>query len=351
MRTLVVADHYIPAVTYTDALHAELGPDELDLQTVMWEGTKDEQHEIQQQMEWHGASSVAAPAQLVEAVADVEVLAAHFAPITAGLIESARHLRAVVLARAGTENVDLDAATRAGVLVANVAGRNATGVAELSIGLMLAEGRDIARADASVKAGGWRKSFPGPPIEIGGSTVGLVGFGHVGRHLAGRLRGFGVRLLVADPYADAGELSLMEAERVDLDTVFARSDFVSVQARVTPETTRFVGAAQFALMKPTAYFVNVGRSRLVDYDALQAVLVAGRIAGAGLDVYDDEPLPPQHPLRALDNVTLTTHFAGDTEATVARSGRLVAAAVAEYVRTGTLATACNADALARRLPD
>jgi len=341
MHTLVVADHYIPADAYTSALAGELGADFGPVETVKWGGTKEEQHHLQQRMEWDGPNAVDPPSELLERVADVEVIVLHFAPIGAAVLAAAPRLRAVVVARAGVENVDLEAATAAGVVVANVAGRNASGVAELSIGLMLSEGRDIARADASIKTGGWRAQFPGPFTEIGGSTVGLVGFGHVGHHLAARLAGFGVRLLVADPYADPAAVAGYGGEVVPLDEVFRQADFISVQARVTPETQRFIGASQFALCKPTAYFVNVGRSRLVDYDALLDALTSGKIAGAGLDVYDSEPLPADSPFRSLDNVTMTTHFGGDTLTTISRSGALVAAAVAEFARTGKLGGAVN----------
>jgi len=150
-----------------------------------------------------------------------------------------------------------------------------------------------------------------------------------------------VRLLVADPYADPAAIASYGGETVALDEVFRQADFISVQARVTPETQRFIGAAQFALCKPTAYFVNVGRSRLVDYDALLHALTSGQIAGAGLDVFDSEPLPADNPFCSLDNVTMTTHFGGDTLTTVDRSGRLVAAAIAEFSRTGRLDGAVN----------
>ncbi|HEY6738500.1 MAG TPA: NAD(P)-dependent oxidoreductase, partial [Actinopolymorphaceae bacterium] len=225
------------------------------------------------------------------------------------------------------ENVDVDTAAARAVKVIPVHGRNASAVAELAIGLMLSEARDIARADASVKHGGWRKDFGGPGDEIGGSTVGLIGFGHVGRELAKRLRGFDVRLLVADPYVDNETLALHHAERTDLDSLFRQSDFVHVVARLTSETERMVTARHFELMKPTAYFVNTARSRLVDNDALYEALAAQRIAGAALDVFDTEPLPAESPWRTLDNLTFTTHFGGDTLTTNLRSARLVAEAI------------------------
>jgi D-3-phosphoglycerate dehydrogenase len=174
----------------------------------------------------------------------------------------------------------------------------------------------------------------------------MVGFGHVGKVFAQRVAGFGCRLLAYDPYTPDAALAASGVERaVDLNHVFVDGDFVLVQARLTPETSRFIGEAQFRLMKPTAYLVNVSRSRLVDYDALYAALASGRIAGAGLDVFDDEPLPPDSPWRTLDNVTITTHFGGDTEDTNTTSARLVADAVLELARTGRVSHAVNATAL------
>ncbi|MEU8824594.1 2-hydroxyacid dehydrogenase [Streptomyces sp. NPDC048636] len=347
MRVLVVGDHFIPSACYVEALAEvsgrETGPGIGPVREVDWSGTKAEQHTAQQEMELRGPGAVPLPGEIVEALGDTEVLVVHFAPVSAELLRSAPKLRAVCVARTGLENVDVAAATGRGVAVVPVHGRNASAVAELALGLMLAEARDIARADASVKAGGWRKDFGGPGDEVGGSTVGMVGMGHVGRELADRLRGFDVRVLVHDPYVPDAVLERHGAERAtDLDTVFRESDAVHVFARLTPETERFIGRRQFALMKPTAYFFNTARSRLVDTDALYEVLVAGRIAGAGLDVHDEEPLPATSPWRTLDNVTLTTHYGGDTVTTNVRSARLVAEVIAELAATGRCPGAVNA---------
>lgn len=343
-RVLAVGDHFIAAGLYADALRA-IDP-AADVRLVDWAGDKSAQHHAQQQMEWHGVTAAPVPAEVIDAVGDAEVLALHFAPVPAVLLDAGTSLRAVVVARAGLENVDVDAASRNGVAVCGVAGRNASGVAELALGMMISEGRDVARSDAMIRAGGWRPDAAPPGREVGDSTVGMIGFGNVGHHLAERLRGFGVRLLVADPYLDAERLASYDrAEQTDLDTVFRESDFIVVQARLTKETERFIGAAQFALMKPTAYFVNVARSRLVDYGALYDVLSTGRIAGAGLDVYDDEPLAADSPWRRLPNTTMTPHFAGDTDVTNQRSTRLVADKIRELDTTGRIADAANAAAL------
>ena len=347
MRTLVIGDRFIPAEAYRSAL-LEGGAEaaSVTVEQVDWSGGKSEQHAAQQRMEVHGAGAVPAPAELLAAVPGAEALCLHFAPVGADLIAAADRLRLVAVARAGLENVDLEAATARGVAVVPALGRNAGAVAELQIGLMLAEARNIARADASIKSGGWRKEFPGARVELADSVVGMVGFGHVGRVFARRMAGFGSRLVAYDPYASDDLLAEHGVERItDLDQLFARSDFVVVQARHTPETDRFIGAAQLKLMKPGAYFVNVSRSRVVDTDALLEVLRDGRISGAGLDVFDAEPLPPDSPWRELDNVTLTTHFGGDTESTNTTSARLVAAAVLEFARTGRVGHAVNAAAL------
>jgi D-3-phosphoglycerate dehydrogenase len=262
------------------------------------------------------------------------------------VLRAVPQLRAVCVARAGLETVDVAAVTARGVAVVPASGSNATAVAELAIGLMLAEARDITRADASVKAGGWRKDFGGPGREIGGSTVGLIGRGQVGRAFAERVRGFGARLLAYDLHAPDDVLARYGVVRAgDLDTVFRESDGVQLFARLTAGTERFIGARHFALMKPTAYFVNTARSRLVDTDTPYEALVNRRIAGAGLDVHGQEPLTADSTWRALDNVTITTHHAGDTTTTMLRSAQLVAEAVGAPAATGRCAAAVNARGL------
>ncbi|MFE0515867.1 NAD(P)-dependent oxidoreductase [Streptomyces sp. NPDC058964] len=343
MRIVIVGDRFIPAEFYIDALSKVCGPGFGPVRCVDWHGTKTEQHTAQQTMEWRGPGAVAVPDEIVEAVGEAEVLAVHFAPVSRAVLLAAPALRAVCVARTGLENVDVAVATARGVGVVPVFGRNATAVAELAVGLMLAEARDIARVDASVKSGGWRKTLGRPGLEIGDGTVGVVGFGHVGRAFATVLRGFGSRLIAYDPYVSDAVLAEHSVARADsLDTVFSESDFVQVFARLTAETERFIRASHFALMKPTAYFVNTARSRLVDTGALYDVLAAHRIAGAGLDVHDQEPLPADSLWRRLDNVTLTTHFAGDTTTTSVRSARLVAEAIAELTATGRCVSAVNA---------
>ncbi len=345
METLVIGDHFIAAAHYVAALRETCGDDFGPVRTVDWAGSKAEQHHVQQQMEWNGVDAAPPPAEVIDAVGDAEVLALHFAPVPAALLEAGKKLRAVVVARAGLENVDIEAATQRGIAVSGVSGRNASAVAELALGMMLSESRGISRSDAMIKSGDWREPLAPAGTEVAHSTVGLVGFGQVGRQLAQRLAGFHVRLLVADPYVEESDLRVYDAQRATLAEVFGESDYVVLVARLTPETERFIGTEQFGLMKPTSYFFNVARSRLVDYDALYEALAGGAIAGAGLDVYDQEPLARDSRWRALGNVTLTPHYGGDTRQTNLTSARLVAEAIAELAQTGRIAQAANAAAL------
>jgi len=341
---LVVGDAFIPAGSYAEAFAAE--PDSAALvrvRTVALGGDRADQHTRQQVMERAGPNAVPAPPELLAAIDGAEALCLHFAPVGADVLARGTALRLVAAARSGLENVDVATATKRGIGVVPARGRNAGAVAELQLALMLSEARNVARADASIKAGGWRKEFPGARVEVAGRTVAMVGFGHVGAAFARRLSGFGCRLLAYDPYAPDEALAAHGVARAGtLDEVFAEGDFVVVQARYTPETEHMIGAAQLALMRPHAYFINVSRSRLVDQAALLAVLDAGAIAGAGIDVFDEEPLPPDSPWRRLDNTTLTTHFGGDTEDTNRISARLVAGAVLELARTGRVPGAVNA---------
>jgi D-3-phosphoglycerate dehydrogenase / 2-oxoglutarate reductase len=346
MRTLIIGDHFVGADVVRQAIQETLGKDFGPLRTVDWAGADMEaQHAEQQVMEWKGPEAVRTPAEVVDAVGDAEIIAVHFAPIPVAVLDAAKDLKAVVVARTGVENVNVEEATRRGVAVVNVYGRNANAVAEQAVGLMLTEIRDLARADAAIKAGGWPEEPVSPVFELDGRTIGLIGFGNVGRKLARRLAGFDVRLLVYDPYVDAATIQAHGGEKLeDLARILREADVVSLHARLTEETHRFIGREQLELMKPSAYFINNARSRMVDYDALYDALANRRIAGAALDVHEDEPLPADSPWRRLPNVTLTPHTAGVTPEVWANSGRLVAEAVKELVDTGRATNTVNPEA-------
>lgn len=357
MEVLAVGDLFLPSGAFREAIEREMGEAEGGeagrgfgpVREVSWGGeSQGEQHHIQQVMEKEGPEAVSTPEEVVEAVGDAEVMVVHFAPVPEAVLEAGRKLKAIIVARAGFENVNVKAASARGMAVVNIRGRNAPAVAEQAIGLMLAESRDIARADAGIKAGGWPKVFPGPARELGGRTVGVIGFGEVARQLANRLSGFELRLLVYDPYVSRNTIASYGGEKVeDMERIFLEGDFVSLHARLTDETRRFIGREYFEMMKPTAYFINNARSRMIRYDELYEVLAEGRIAGAALDVHEDEPLPEDSSWRTLENVTLTPHIAGATIDTEENTVRLVTEAVKELAETGRCKNTVNVVALER----
>ncbi|CAA9415369.1 MAG: D-3-phosphoglycerate dehydrogenase [uncultured Rubrobacteraceae bacterium] len=347
MEVLCVGDLFLSSERFKEAIEKEMGGDSVAIREVSWAGEKaEDQHHLQQVMEQDGPEAVPTPEEIIEAVGDAEVIAVHFAPIPEAVLEAGPNLQAVVVARAGYENVNVEVASARGIAVVNLVGRNASAVAEQAIALMLAETRDIARVDRGIRAGKWPKEFPQTPYDLYGCTVGLIGFGQVARQLAPRLSGFNVQLLVYDPYVDEETISSYGGEKVEeMERVFRESDFVSLHARLTDETRRFIGKEHFELMKPTAYFINNARSRMVRYDDLYEILKKGRIAGAALDVHDDEPLGEGNPWVELENVTLTPHIAGTTTSTWENSVRMVAQAVREIVETGHATNTVNAESL------
>jgi D-3-phosphoglycerate dehydrogenase len=239
-----------------------------------------------------------------------------------------RPLMAVAATRADPVNVDVPAATAAGVPVLRCPGRNADAVAELTLAFIFALNRHISAADADVRAGEVYRDGRIPyqrfrSWELSGRTAGLVGLGSVGRALRWRLEGLGMTVVACDPYSDEAKLSL--------DEVLARADVLSLHAAVTPETTGMIGAGQFAAMRDGSIFVNTARAQLHDTAALVDALQSGKLAGAGLDHFVGEHLPVDHPLTTLANVILTPHIGGATWDTECRQASLVADDVARLV--------------------
>jgi D-3-phosphoglycerate dehydrogenase len=232
-----------------------------------------------------------------------------------------RPLAAVAATRGDPVNVDIPAATAAGVPVLRCPGRNADAVAELAVALLFALNRKVLPADDDVRAGQVYRDGLIPyqrfrAWELAGRTAGLVGLGAVGRALKWRLEGLGMEVIAYDPYAPDATVSL--------DELLERSDVVSMHAPVTKETTGMIGAAQFAQMRPDALYLNTARAKLHDTDALVSVLLSGGLGGAGLDHFEGEHLPEGHPLMSLPNVVLTPHIGGATWDTECRQATMVA---------------------------
>jgi D-3-phosphoglycerate dehydrogenase len=278
-----------------------------------------------------GPDAVPLPAELTADLAEFDIVVVQFAPVNRAFIEAASMLKVIAVLRGGVENIAVSEATRRGIAVLNTPGRLARAVAECTVGLILAEIRNLARGHARLMAGKWDRSFPNSDEipELYRRTVGLVGYGAIGRLVAKFLEAFGCRILAYDPYC-AGESA--PAVLCDLPNLLRESDVVSLHARLCEETRNLIGARELALMKPSAILVNTARSGLVDEAALLDVLRARRIMGAALDVFEVEPLPPDHPFLALENVTLAPHLAGSTRDGFRNSPILMAGHLARLLR-------------------
>jgi D-3-phosphoglycerate dehydrogenase len=237
-----------------------------------------------------------------------------------------------VVGRAGTglDNIDLTAAEAAGITVVNAPDANSVAAAEHALGLLFALARRTAAADASLRRGEWRRSdFVG--IELTGKTLGIVGLGRIGLAVATRAAGLEMNLLGADPYVSAERAAEYGIILVELDELIARSDFVSLHVPLIAATRGLFGRTQLAAMKPTAALINTARGGLLDETALADALTAGRLAGAAVDVFSDEPLPADSPLRRAPNTVLTPHLGASTREAQVRAGIQTAQAVLDVL--------------------
>lgn len=290
------------------------------------------------------------PADLAALVADADVLLTHLAPVTAAVLAAAPRLRLVGSVRGGPVNIDVDAATELAIPVAYLPGRNLGAVAELVIGSMITATRGTVAASARLREGTWDASafrFENLGRELRVSTVGLVGLGAVGARVAELLSAFGSTVIAHDPYASPEAAAAVGAELVGMDELLARSDVVSVHARLTPQTRKMFDHAAFAAMKPGVCFVNTARGELVDEAALADALASGQVGSAALDVFDPEPPPPGSPLLADPRVVGTPHLAGASQQVAQESAAKVARAAARFLAGEGLEHCANPATLGR----
>jgi D-3-phosphoglycerate dehydrogenase len=271
---------------------------------------------------------------LIEALSGAEIAVTQLAPFTSRVFAAAPSLRLVVVCRGGPVNVNLAAAEQHGVTVRTTPGRNAVAAAEHTIALMLAALRQLPEVHAEVRAGGWassRYALDAVGGELAGTTVGLVGYGAIGRRVGRVLRAFDAEVLVHDPYADPATLD--GARAVELPELLARSHVLSLHARLTEETRGLIGAAELAALPPGAVLVNTARGGLLDYQAVADALVSGQLRAAAFDVSPASPPSPTSRILTAPRVVLSPHLAGATRQTAERAAARAAEAVADYLTT------------------
>jgi D-3-phosphoglycerate dehydrogenase len=275
------------------------------------------------------------PDEVVDFIGDAEVFVTQLAPMSAGMMDRLPDMKLVAISRGGPVNIDIAAARERGITVVNTPGRNATAVAEFTLGAILAETRLIRAGHEALRAGEWRGDLyraDRTGRELNEMTVGVIGYGNIGTKVVRLLRAFGAKVLVADPYVQlSADDRNAGVEHVALSGLLARSDVVTMHARVTDETRQMINRGTIAQMRPGSIFVNTARGPLVDYDALYEALASGHLGSAMLETFAVEPVPAGWPLLRLPNVTLTPHIAGASVRTVTYAAEQAAEEVRRYL--------------------
>lgn len=261
--------------------------------------------------------------------------------VDANLLDSAPNLRVIGRAGIGVDNIDVAAASSRGIAVLNAPGGNTIAAAELTIALMLSVARGVPAADSSVRSGEWHRSrFQG--VELRGRTLGLIGAGRIGREVAHRCEAFGMEVIAHDPYLSDDDAETLGSELVGLDHLIETADVISLHVPLTDETRHMIDAGALGRMKDWAFLINMARGGVVVEEDLAAALVEGKIAGAALDVYEEEPLAADSPLRQAPNLVLTPHLGASTKEAQVGVAREVAAALRRALSEGNVSSALNA---------
>jgi D-3-phosphoglycerate dehydrogenase len=289
-------------------------------------------------------------AQLLEVLKDHQYVLSHKSPFTEKVFKAAPNLKFIGICRGGPVNVDLEAATKAGVVVTYAPGRNAQAAAEFTIALILSSLRKISDADKEMKAGVWRGDYfvyEKAGQELNGTTVGVIGFGAVGKIVAKILNAFGANILVHDPFADPKEIEKLNCKAVELKELMSQSFVVTLHSRLTEKTKHLINADNLKLMPKGALLVNTARGGLLDYSSLPALLESGQLGGLALDVYDEEPPSQKYPLLKSQNVVLTPHLGGATKQTGAVAAKIVASDLNRFLKGEKMLFVANPQVLSK----
>ncbi|WP_194174736.1 NAD(P)-dependent oxidoreductase [Desulfofundulus thermobenzoicus] len=276
------------------------------------------------------------PAELAGRVTGANILVVHKAPVTGEVMDGAPDLRLIACARAHPVNVDVAAAAKRGITVVHAPGRAAESTADLTMALLLHLARqlgEVCHQIGRLGPGLWQydcRSFL-EGLELAGKTLGIVGFGQVGRRVAVRAKAFGMHLLVHSPHVDPAQIRAAGCRPASLEELLSSADFVSLHTRPWPEKIGLIGAAQLDMMKSSACLINTARGELVDEAALYRALKEKKIRAAALDVLVQEPPPPEHPFFTLSNLFLTPHLGGKTEAAPVRAARIIAGEIVNFL--------------------
>jgi D-3-phosphoglycerate dehydrogenase / 2-oxoglutarate reductase len=341
----IIGDRFMLSRAFEEAIHARCRQYDLDIRThdLAWPDEPMEHGYAVEGMD--GLKEYLGTADGTVALADdAEIVVTHLAPFSADIMGRLPALRLIAVSRGGPVNIDMQAARERGISVVNAPGRNASAVAEFTIGMILAETRNITKGHDALRQGVFRGDLYRADVtgrELSEMTVGIVGYGEIGRRVVKLLKPFGCRILVADPYVQLSADDLRDGVvHCALDRLLTDADVVTLHPRVTPETTKMMNAETLGAMKRDATLINTARGPLMDYDALYEVMSKGHLRGAALETFAIEPVPPDWPLLKLPNVTLTPHIAGASVRTVTYAAGLCAEEVRRYLAGEPLVNVC-----------
>jgi D-3-phosphoglycerate dehydrogenase len=337
MKCLAVGDMFIHVTDFKKALQENKLFEECEYISWKEDADRTEARQIIRRIETKGSEAYEMEEYFYEKIADVDAIFVHLCPVSEAMIKRAENLKYILTCRGGVENIAVGAARERGITIINCPAHNAYAVAEYTIGLMLCETRNIARADRALRNGEWRESYPnsGRIMEMRSTKVGLIGFGAIGRLVAERLQPFGSTILVHDPFLPDEVVREAGCIPVSKEELLKEADIISLHGRIAAGDPPLIGKEEFKKMKKDAYLINTARAVLVDMEALYEALKQEEIKGAAIDVFPSEPVPMDEPLLALDQVTVANHRGGDTLDSYTKAPETVLKQLEELQKTGT----------------
>lgn len=322
LRCLAISDLFIDQKMMENGLK-ELTKFNIEIDYKEWEHDNLETLQMDNiKLEKQGSEAVELPQYLLDGIEHYDFIITQFAPIGKKVIDMASNLKFIGVLRAGIENVNYNYAEEKNIVVFNTPGRSETSVSEYTVGLILTEIRNIARSDKKLRNGEWEKYYPNGVLapELKASIVGLIGYGAIGQKVANLIRPFGGKILFYDSYFKG----TTKDHQVSLDELVSTSDIISMHYRLTSETRNMINKDHFHKMKSSAVIINSARSGLINENDLVYALQNKLIAGAAVDVFEQEPLPKDHPYVNLENITISSHIAGSTIGNFANSPVILA---------------------------
>jgi D-3-phosphoglycerate dehydrogenase len=322
LNIVLVGDLFIPSSECIDDLNVLRKRFNAIYHALDWEmNNLEELNRKNINIEKNGPSAESPPDEIWSVIEYADILIVHFCPVSKALLDAASNLKVIGTMRTGLSNIDIDSANKKNIAIVNLPGRLADSVAEYTIGLIIAEIRNISRSHEALRMGRWVKNYLNTPFcfELAGKTIGIIGFGEIGRKFAAKLSSFDVKILVYDPLLTEEEQDRMDILKVDLYELLQNSDVISIHADLNDSTRGLIGEKEISMMKRTAYLINSARAAIIDKDALFNALSTKKIAGAAIDVFWNEPVDTEDPLLHLENITVTSHLAGSTQDALLKS--------------------------------